>query len=900
MNDTINKYSPKEPFHWHTFDIAKTLQVLEVDPAIGISVQEAKNRFEKYGANELAVADDISPLQLFFNQFKNSLIIILVCATILSVVLGHTIEAIAISVIILFSVGLGFIQELRAGRALEALSKMAAPVALVFRGGAEIEIPARQLVPGDIIVISAGDRLPADARLVKSFNLKAEEATLTGESLPVEKQTEFIGKEHDAVGDRFNMVFAGTSVIYGRGLAVVVSTGMDTEFGRIAGMLSRVKKEETPLEKNLHHLVGILTKTAFVIVGLIIVLGVLRGQPLLEMVIFGIALAVAVVPEALPAVVTISLAIGVQRMIKRHALVRYLPAVETLGCTTIICSDKTGTLTKDEMTVKKVFVDGKVLDVTGSGYDPVGDFLLQGKKYPLTESLKLLLEASVLSSDARLIKKDGTWILNGDPTEGAVVVAAEKLGIKKEILDQQFPRIAEVPFTSESKKMTTLCPSPEGPIAYSKGAMEIILQDCNRYIENGKEAPLMPEMRQHLIDTAQDFARQALRVIGVSFTKSNDINEAQKDMIFAGFFGMIDPPRPEAKDAILLCKKAGIKLMMITGDHPVTAKAIALELGLLDEGGKIVTGNELMELGDQELEATIGQISVCARVSPEHKLRLVNALQNCGHIVAMTGDGINDAPAIKKANIGIAMGITGTDVSREASAMILVDDNFSSIVAAVQEGRIIFDNIKKYLMYLLSSNIGEIGLMVAVSIMGLPLPLSAVQILYVNLATDGLPALALAMDPPSHDVMVRSPRKLNQGIFNRSVVVLMVVGGAWSALVNVALFFWSLNSGRSLQESMTLVFISLTLIQFFKAYNFRSDKHSAFRRPFANKWLNLAIVWELLILILIIYVPFLQIPFKTHPLVSFEWLLVIITAATIIPILELTKWVLNKIRKYYG
>ncbi|OGZ69484.1 MAG: ATPase [Candidatus Staskawiczbacteria bacterium RIFCSPHIGHO2_02_FULL_42_22] len=878
----------------HTLSVPEVIEALQTNTATGLSSQETQLRLEKFGPNQLVAAVRVSPFALLLGQFKNSLIIILLAATVFSGVLGHTVEAIAIGVIILFSVILGFVQEFRAGRAMEALSKLASPTALVFRDGLELEILAGDIVPGDIIIISTGDRFPADARLIKKTNLKADEALLTGESLPVEKESDMVCKKDAALGDQRNMVFAGTSCSYGRGLAVVTTTGMQTEFGRIAGMLESVKKEETPLEKNLDDLVRSLTKVAFVVVTIVVLLGVFRGQPLLEMIIFGIALAVAVVPEALPAVVTISLAIGVQRMIRRHALVRHLPAVETLGCTSIICSDKTGTITKDEMTVKNIFVDGKVIMVGGSGYEPVGEFLFDNAPYPFTEAFRLLLQSAVLASDARVLEKDGVWHINGDPTEGALIVAAQKAGIKKEILDEQFVRLAEISFTSESKRMTVLCQGKEETAAYSKGAPEILLQSCNRHYTNDGVQPLTKEMREAVLGTAHQFAGQALRVIGVAFAPADDINKAQHDMIFLGLFGMIDPPRSEAKPAIALCRQAGIKLMMITGDHPLTAKAIATQVGLLSEGGRVITGSELFDLTDDELEEEVDHIVVAARVSPEHKLRIVQALQKHGHIVAMTGDGVNDAPAIKKANIGIAMGIAGTDVSREAAAMTLVDDNFASIVAAVEEGRIIFDNIKKYLMYLLSSNIGEIGLMVAASLVGLPLPLSAVQILYVNLATDGLPALALAMDPPSHDVMKKSPRKLDQGIFTRSVVLLMVVGGAWSALVNVLLFAWSLRTGYTLKESMALVFVSLILIQFFKAYNFRSDKNSVLRRPFANHWLNMAIAWELLILILVIYIPFLQIPFKTHSFSYYEWLLVVGIALTIIPVLEATKWFLRK------
>lgn len=880
---------------WHVYTVEMIIAELETNATAGLSDGEVTTRLAQYGPNELIATIRTSPLTLFLQQFKNTLIIILLVATALSGILGHAVEAIAIGVIILFAVVLGFIQEFRAGRALEALRELAAPLALVLRGGVEREVPARELVPGDIIMLTAGDRIPADARLIEVVNLKVDEASLTGESVPVEKHSEFTYPESIAVGDRRNMAFAGTSATYGRGRAVVVATGMQTEFGRIAGMIQGVEQEETPLKKNLDHVGKVLTKAAFVVVAGIVLLGLFRGQPLLEMIVFGIALAVAVVPEALPAVVTISLAIGVQRMAKRHALVRHLPAVETLGCTNIICSDKTGTLTKDEMTVRKILLDGgTILEVTGSGYVPEGEFWLQGKSYPPTDSLRFLLQAAVLSSDARLAKIDGVWELKGDPTEGALVVVAEKAGLQKEFLDEQFRRVAEIPFSSESKRMTTLHKAPNGMIAYGKGAPEIILASCTRYQTNGIVKPLTKEVRTTIFTAIHNFGLEALRVIGVGYVSSTDITLAERDMIFLGLFGMIDPPRPDVKLAIERCRQAGLKLMMITGDHPVTAKAIARELTILPPGGLVITGTDLSAMSDHELKQNIEQIAVCARVSPEHKLRVIEALQHREYIVAMTGDGINDAPALKKANIGIAMGITGTDVSKEAGVMILTDDNFSSIVAAVEEGRIIFSNIKKYLMYLLSSNIGEIGLMVVTSLLGLPLPLLAVQILYVNLATDGLPALALAVDPPEADVMRRSPRKPTEGIFSRSVVTLMVTGGIWSTLVNVGLFIWALQSGRSLTECMTLVFVSLVLIQFFKAYNFRSDRNSVLHRPFANRWLNRAIVWELFLLVLIIYMPFLQIPFKTVALSYAEWAVVAGAAATVVPVLEITKWLFRR------
>jgi P-type Ca2+ transporter type 2C len=789
---------------------------------------------------------------------------------------------------------LGFVQEYRAEKAIDALKKMAAPTASVLRGGKEIEIPARQVVPGDLIFLRAGDKVPADARVIESINLQVDEAALTGESLPVEKVTLPLPGADLAVGDRKNMAYSGTVVTYGRGRAVATATGMQTEFGKITGMLQEVETGQTPLQENLDRVGKVLAKAAFVLVLIIVLLGIFRGQPVLEMFIFGIALAVAVVPEALPAVVTISLALGIQRMVKRNALVRRLPTVETLGSTSVICSDKTGTLTKDEMTARKIFSAGRIFDVTGSGYEPSGQFLHNGAPEDCDEALMELLRGAALVSDARQIQVEGRWDIKGDPTEGALVVAAAKAGLNKDELERSFPRLAEIPFTSETKRMTTLQRMPQGLTGYSKGAPEVILSSCVRYMDEDGVRDLTPPTREMILSHAQDMAGQALRVLGVATRPAETIGEAEKEMTFLGLVGMIDPPRPEAKQAIATCVQAGIRPVMITGDHPLTARAVANELNLSGNGLRVVTGAELEAMSESEFDQQVDSIDVYARVSPAHKLRVVTALQNQGHVVAMTGDGVNDAPALKKADIGIAMGITGTDVSKEASDMMLTDDNFSSIVAAVEEGRGIFGNIKKYLMYLLSSNIGEIGLMGGAALLGLPLPLSAVQILYVNLATDGLPALALAVDPPEKDLMQRRPRNQRVGIFTRPVVTLMSVGGIWSTFANLGLFIWALGSGRSLQEAMTMTFVSLVLIQFFKAYNYRSDRNSVFNRPFANKWLNIAIVWELTLLFAIIYVPFLQVPFGTYPLPLVDWLIVLGIGLTVSPVIEIAKWAQSK------
>ncbi len=877
---------------WHTLSAAQTFETLKSAPG-GLSDSEAARRLQEYGPNELQAADRISPWAILLEQFKNVLIVILIFATALSFALGHVVEAVAITIILLFAVLLGFIQEYRAERAIEALREMAAPTATALRAGVEREVPARELVPGDVVFLAAGDKVPSDVRLVESVNLQIEESALTGESVAVEKHTAALDVAEAALGDRKNMAYAGTVVAYGRGRAVTVATAMATEFGQIARMLQEVESDKTPLQQHLDKVGRTLARAAFVVVTVIVGLGLLRGQPFLDMLIFGVALAVAVVPEALPAVVTISLAIGVKRMVKRNALVRRLPAVETLGSTSIICSDKTGTLTKDEMTARRIYVAGQTCEVTGAGYEPEGVFTLEGSAVEPQGSLAELLRGGVLCSDARLVRDDeadGRWRIKGDPTEGALVVAAAKAGLDKATLDREFPRAGEIPFSSETKRMTTLHETPEGLVAYSKGAPEFILDSCERQVAaGGEEEELTKVRRAEVLYAAHEMAREALRVLAVARKRTASLADAESEMTFLGLVGMIDPPRPEARAAVQECKEAGVKVVMITGDHPLTARAVALELGILGQG-RLVSGAELEMMDDEEFAREVEGVEVYARVSPAHKLRVVTALKAKGHVAAMTGDGVNDAPALKKADIGIAMGITGTDVTKEAAAMTLTDDNFASIVAAVEEGRAIFSNIKKYLMYLLSSNIGEIGLMAGASLLGFPLPLSAVQILYVNLATDGLPALALAVDPPESDLMRRPPRNARAGIFTRPVVMLMLIGGLWSTLVNLGLFAWALKSGRSVQEAMTMTFVSLVLIQFFKAYNFRSDRHTVLRKPFANKWLNLAILWELLMLALIIYLPFLHRMFNTFALTLEDWLIVVSLAFTVSPVLELTKW----------
>ena len=875
------------PFHVLTVD--ECLHALDTSRH-GLPTPEATRRLAAVGPNELEEPERTSTWVLLAAQFRNVLIVILLIAVALSAALGHGIEAIIIGVIVVFAALLGFVQEYRAERAIEALREMAAPTARVLRDGDESIIRARDVVPGDIVLLQVGDRVPADLRILEAVNLQADEAPLTGESVPVEKHATPIADPDIAIADRRDVAYSGTVITYGRGRGIVTATGMRTEFGKIAGMLQTVEVGRTPLQENLDRVGRVLAIVALVVVGLIVALGVLRGQDVLEMFLFGIALAVAVVPEALPAVVTISLAMGVQRIVRRNALVRRLPAVETLGSTSVICSDKTGTLTRNEMTVREVVASGVSATLLGSGYEPAGKVTVDGAAGEVPEPVVVLLRVAALASDATLVRvAEGRWAIRGDPTEGALIVAAAKVGLAKRDLDVQYPRTAEIPFSSERKRMTTLHGHSGGTSAYSKGAAEIILDACATVLHDGNTVPLDETTRTEILSRAETMAGEGVRVLGVASKVDADPTTAEEDMTFLGLVGLLDPSRPEVAASIGACRSAGIEVVMITGDHPVTAMAIAEELGI-SANGTVVTGRELERMTDDELAREVVDVDVYARVSPADKLRIVTAWQKRGAVVAMTGDGVNDAPALKKSDIGVAMGISGTDVSREASEMILLDDNFASIVAAVEEGRGIFGNIRKYLMYLISSNVGEILLMAGATVAGMPLPLSAIQILYVNLATDGLPALALSVDPPETDLMRRPPRDAARGIFTRPVVTLMSVGGVWSGIVNLGVFAGTRALGGTVNEAMAHTFVSLVLIQFFKAYSYRSDRRSVLDDPFANRWLNLAICWEVLLLGMIMYVPFLQDAFGTFALSVAEWLVLFGVAASVVPVLETAKW----------
>ena len=767
------------PPAWHTATIESVLQSLS-SRAAGLTSQEVQQRLAEWGPNELQAVGTTSAWRTFAAQFKNALILILLAATVVSGFLGHTLEAVVISVIVFFAVLLGFAQEYRAERALAALRKMAAPNARALRDGVEGVVPASELVPGDVVRLRAGDRIPADGRLLAAVNLAVDESALTGESATVEKDVRALEDAGASLGDRLNLAYAGTMVAVGRGEMAVVATGMHTEFGRISQLVQTVESGPTPLQQNLDRLGRILGRAALVVVALVVAAGLARGLPAIDMLIFGIALAVAVVPEALPAVVTISLAIGVRRMVKRNALVRRLPVVETLGSTSVICSDKTGTLTRNEMTVRRMFAGGQRIEVSGTGYAPSGEFLDGGRAVPPSAVVVDLLRAASLASDTQVVERDGQWRVEGDPTEAALIVAAAKAGLD---LEAAGPGAAQdggdsLHFRAASDDdATSIARRRSGRVFEGRRRAGAGQLRPRRAVDG--ETALTDEDAEQIRAVEREMAAAGLRVLAVARKREAARDDAERQMTLLGLVGIMDPPRPEAAAAVRTCATAGILPIMITGDHPLTAVAIASEIGMLGDR-RVVSGRELEAMGDADFDRDVEHIGVYARVTPAQKLRVVDAWQRRGAVVAMTGDGVNDAPALKKADVGVAMGITGTDVSKEAAAMTLLDDNFATIVAAVEEGRLVFGNIKKYLTYLLSCNVGEIVLLAGSVLAGLPLPLTAVQILYVNLATDGLPALALAVDPPEPGLMARRPRNPRTGIFTRPVAMSLLAGGLWS------------------------------------------------------------------------------------------------------------------------
>jgi Ca2+-transporting ATPase len=779
----------------------------------------------------------------------------------------------------------------------------------VIRNGQLVQIPARQVVPGDILELEAGDNISADARIISHTpNFSVLEASLTGESTPVYKTGVELEEEDIPLADRANLVYAGTSVSAGKAMAIVVQTGMSTELGKIARMIQEISMETTPLQRKLEQFGRLLVYLCFGLVAVVFLLEWLRGGKLVEVFLTAVSLAVAAIPEGLPAVVTIALALGVQRLVKRHVLIRKLPSVETLGAATVICSDKTGTLTRNEMMVRAVYANGQLFTVSGNGYEPEGDFSLGKDKinpaaYP--EVLKTLT-CGVLCNSASLVEENGRYRIAGDPTEGALLSAGLKAGLEKNKLEDEEPLVEEIPFDSERKMMTMIRRSKEQYVAYVKGAPDILLQNCSRLLVNGEEVPLGQEELKKILEVNDSLAKQALRVLGCAYRvmpslpEKMDASSIEKDLIFTGLVAMIDPPRSEAIEAMGKCLQAGIKPVMITGDHKITALAIASEMGMLQPGSEALSGEELNNLSQEELEKRVEKIQVYARVSPEHKLRIVRAWKKKGEVVAMTGDGVNDAPAVKEADIGVAMGITGTDVTKEVSDMVITDDNFASIVAAVEEGRAIYDNIKKFVHYLLSCNLGEIMVMFVASLVGWPVPLLPIQILWVNLVTDSLPALGLGFDPPDKDIMKRVPRKPNEPIIERNRGSLMAVQGLFIAFCSLVAFTYVLFVEKEgVGRARTAAFIVLAVAQLFQALNSRHQMKSIFELGFFT---NLKLIYALLISLVlqlsVVYVPFMQKIFKTENLTLFDWVLVIVLSSLPFWTMELVK-LLNKKFKIY-
>jgi Ca2+-transporting ATPase len=910
--------------------VDEVVAALRTDLGAGLSDAEAAARLEQHGRNELATERPASPWRRFLAQFQDVLVVLLLVATAISVGLWASqrdtplpYEALAIFAVVLLNAAMGFIQESRAETAVAALHAMSADEATVIRGGERRSVPATQLVPGDIVLLEEGDTIPADARVIESTALQTAEAALTGESLPVSKDAIAVD-EDAALGDRHDMVFSGTAATYGRGRAVVTATGMATELGRIAGLLKETRDEATPLQRELDRTgkrlgAGVVVLTAVMIGTLLLVEDVRGLSGFAQVLILGVALAVAAVPEGLPAVVTAVLSIGVQRMARRNAIVRHLAAVETLGSAGVIASDKTGTLTRNEMTVRAVVTASGRVRFGGSGYAPAGEVVTEGGEPPegaLRAELVLALAAADRANNAEIRERDGRWVVQGDPTEGALVAAARKAGLRDEALDARLPREGEVPFSSERKLMSTLHRDRkrEGRlVVFTKGAPDVLLTRCTHELVGEERRPLTPERRERILRTGESLAGEALRTLGVALRWLPDGVLAaerpvdagvERELVFAGLIGMMDPPRAEAKDAVARARAAGIRPMMITGDHPETASVIAAELGI-GEGRKAVSGAELDRLDDDALQRAVAEVSVYARVNPEHKLRIVQALQRAGATVAMTGDGVNDAPALKTADIGVAMGIAGTDVSRQAADIVLADDNFASIVAAVEEGRAIFANIRKFLRFLLSSNIGEVltmflGVLLADRLGlsaggdGVALPLLATQILWINLVTDGAPALALGVDPADEDLMHLPPRPAGESVITpRMWWDILLVGGIMAAatlfVLDASLPGGLVKGSGDLRYGQSMAFTTLMLAQLFNVFNARSAHRSAFAGLFTNRWLWGAVGLSIVLQVLVLYLPALQRAFGTVPLTGGDWLRCLAAASSVLWLREAGK-----------
>ena len=962
-------YEETKEQEWHALKAEEVLNHLEVRDE-GLSTEEVEKRLQHYGPNQLKEAPRPGFLALLWAQLNNFVVILLIVASVISALLGDYVEAAAIMAIVVLNSVLGIVQEQRAEQALAALKKLAAPDAQVLRDGARRSVPSYNLVPGDIVFLEAGNFIPADLRLLEAINLRVEEASLTGESLPVQKNAATVLEKNVPLGDRKNTAFMGTIVNYGRGRGVVTSTGMHTQLGLIATMLQNVETEETPLQRRLDQLGRSLSIGSLILVAVVFVVALINqtnigdlfisplgyfkefAEQITEVFIIAISLAIAAVPEGLPAVVTISLALGMREMIQRHALIRKLSSVETLGSATVICSDKTGTLTQNEMTVTRVWADNQFINVTGTGYAPKGEFQIDGakvdvKKYPAILStlwLGLLNNDSLLETTGEN-ESQQTYRIVGDPTEGALLVAAAKAGAIHIDIDEAYPRENEVPFDSERKRMITIHdvrdPQPhdlspfhdekhkDWDVIAVKGAPDIVLDLCTQYQGmDDKPQPMTKEAKERILAANDAMTKDALRVIGLAYRVDKDIpddpekikaNELEKNLVFVGLSGMIDPPRTEVKPALAYARHAGIRTVMITGDFPNTAKAIAEAIGLLRPGKKVMTGAQLDELSDDELKNIIEDTDVFARVSPEHKMRIVDALQANDEIVAMTGDGVNDAPAIKRADIGVAMGITGSDVAKETADMVLTDDNYASIVAAVEQGRVIYSNIRKFVFFLLSSNVAEIMIIFLATLAGLPAPLTAIQLLWLNLITDGAPALALAMEKGDPDIMDQKPRAKSEPIVNRSMGVGIVVQTIFQTGAVLGAFIlglaWHLGAGETIpygtnmlsfvlsydwrgvdvQTAETMAFVTLSLAELFRAYTVRSERASLFSIGiFSNKYMQYAVGLSMALLLIVTAVPFLQPIFNTHFLTGREWGVVLGLALMPAVAEEITKFFLRR------
>lgn len=870
---------------FHEMKVSDVEKAYQANREKGLTIHQVEKAREVHGTNELVAKKSTPAIVLFLAQFKDFMVLVLLAATLISGLLGEYIDAIAIMLIVIMNGTLGFIQERKAEKSLEALKELSAPLANVLRDGNFKKIPSKEIVVGDIIKFSTGERIGADVRIIKTSSLEIEESALTGESLPVAKTTEALRGAEISLGDQTNMAFMSTLVTRGNGEGIAVATGMKTVMGQIADLLQQSDQVETPLQRRLAQLGKILIVVALALTILVVALGVMQGQNVYDMFLAGVSLAVAAIPEGLPAIVTAALALGVQRLIKKNAIVRKLPAVETLGCASVICSDKTGTMTQNKMMVTQIYTDNKLYEVSGKGYEPTGEFTYREKVRNLEQEKSLLqiLTFGMLVNQADVKEINGTYCLDGDPTEGALIVAAQKAGLDKAQLLKKYTIIKEFPFDSSRKMMSVLVEDDTNrKFILTKGAPDVVIGKCDFILTDGKKQ-LIQDLQRNKVKLEQEkMATQALRTIAVGFKEvaSTSLIQTEQDaeskLLFIGLFGMIDPPRPEVKDAVEVCRKAGIKTIMITGDHALTAKAIAKQLTIANEHSEVITGRELDKISDLELEKKLDDVTVFARVSPEHKLKIVKALQRKGHVVAMTGDGVNDAPAIKVANIGIAMGITGTDVAKEASSLVLLDDNFATIKTAIEEGRNIYENIRKFIRYLLASNVGEILVMLFAMMLALPLPLVPIQILWVNLVTDGLPAMALGLDSPESNVMTKKPRSLSESVFSRGLGWKILSRGFLIGGSTLLAFMVTYDGTTdTLMHAQTVAFATLTFAQLIHVFDCRSDRSIFARNPFGNKYLVAAVFISILLMLGVMYLAPLQVVFHTVSLGLMDWFIVL-------------------------